>query len=215
MNYEQKYKKVLEQAKQAIENIPDKSLISWLENIFPELHESKDKDIKQFLVDFIKVCGWTEKKDQGWPSKEKCISWLEKQGEKSWSEEDKEMIDFMIEFIESLYWRDLTKRKDEVLSWLNSLKDRVQLQPKQEWSEEDDIRLDHLIGLIQKYGLDYYKSIDKVIDSIHWLKSLNPNHWKPSEEQMEALNAINNVGELSYVGQGDLLVKLYQDLKKL
>lgn len=55
----------------------------------------------------------------------------------SWSEEDEEMIDFMIEFIESLCWRkDLTQRKDNVLSWL---------------------------------------------------KSIKPNHWKPSEEQMEAL----------------------------
>jgi hypothetical protein len=32
---------------------------------------------------------------------------------------------------------------------------------------------------------------------------------------MKALNAINNIGEISYVGQGSLLVKLYQDLLKL
>jgi hypothetical protein len=52
-------------------------------------------------------------------------------------------------------------------------------------------------------------------NQLNWLKSIKSNHWKPSEEQMEALNAINNVGELSYVGQADLLIKLYNDLEKL
>jgi hypothetical protein len=49
-----------------------------LESLFPELKES-DERIRNFLIDFIKVCGWTEKKDQGWPLREECIAWLEKQ----------------------------------------------------------------------------------------------------------------------------------------
>ena len=49
-----------------------------LENIFPELAESEDERIGNFLIDFIKVCAWTDKKDQGWPSREDCIAWLEK-----------------------------------------------------------------------------------------------------------------------------------------
>lgn len=53
-----------------------------LANLFPELKESEDERIRNFLIDFIKVCGWTEKKDQGWPLREDCIAWLEKQGEK-------------------------------------------------------------------------------------------------------------------------------------
>ena len=59
-----------------------------LEKLFPELKESEGEDIKQFLIDFIKVCGWTEKKDQGWPSKEKCIAWIEKQGEQKCTAEE-------------------------------------------------------------------------------------------------------------------------------
>ena len=41
------------------------------------------------------------------------------------------------------------------------------------------------------------------------------NRWRPSKEQMQALNAINTIGEISYVGQGDLLIELYNELKKL
>ena len=52
------------------------------EHIFPELKESEDERIRNFLIDFIKVCGWTEKKDQGWPLRKECIAWLEKQGKK-------------------------------------------------------------------------------------------------------------------------------------
>lgn len=40
-------------------------------------------------------------------------------------------------------------------------------------------------------------------------------HWKPSEEQMKALNVINCYGDLSYVGQQNQLISLYNDLKKL
>lgn len=40
-------------------------------------------------------------------------------------------------------------------------------------------------------------------------------HWKPSQEQMKALNALNCHGDISYVGQQNQLVSLYQDLKKL
>lgn len=39
--------------------------------------------------------------------------------------------------------------------------------------------------------------------------------WKSSEEQMKALNALNCHGDLSYVGQQNQLISLYNDLKKL
>ena len=79
MNYEQKYKNALERARDLMtkQNPPafDKHLI---EMVFPELAESEDERIGNFLIDFIKVCAWTDKKDQGWPSREDCIAWLEK-----------------------------------------------------------------------------------------------------------------------------------------
>ena len=51
---------------------------------------------------------------------------------------------------------------------------------------------------------------------INWLKSLRPKkQWKPSDEQIKALSSINVTGGVSYAGQGQELINLYNDLKKL
>lgn len=39
--------------------------------------------------------------------------------------------------------------------------------------------------------------------------------WKPNDEQMEALHDLNLTGNISYAGQGQILIELYNDLKKL
>ena len=39
--------------------------------------------------------------------------------------------------------------------------------------------------------------------------------WKPTPDQLKALNAINCFGELSYQGQQQHLIELYQQLKQL
>lgn len=56
---------------------------------------------------------------------------------------------------------------------------------------------------------------NKVISLILEKVDAPQEHWKPSEEQMKALNALNLHGGLSYVGQQNRLISLYQDLKKL
>lgn len=48
-----------------------------------------------------------------------------------------------------------------------------------------------------------------------FIDSLQQEMWKPNKEQMEALNVLNLYGNLSYVGQQNQLILLYQDLKKL
>ena len=57
----------------------------------------------------------------------------------------------------------------------------------------------------------------KVVDKCcSWLKSLRPqSYWKPSKEQIEALNTLLCVGDFSYVNQHQQLQGLYNDLKKL
>ena len=123
----------------------------------------------------------------------------------------------------------------EVKNWLKSIKP----QSKAEWSEEDSDIVEELYEYFRYLQLTSDKefspslSIDKILN---WLKSLRPqyhgdvtmteaykmgkeageaSHWKPSEGQMEALNVLNLYGELSYVGQQNQLISLYQDLKKL
>ena len=115
-------------------------------------------------------------------------------------------------------------------------------QKPAEWSDEDERMRNHkkegLISAKQnKATKALYNGIEKCYDEkIAWLKSLRPQiidsaplytieqvdekireaqEWKPSEEQMEALNALNCHGDLSYVGQQNQLISLYNDLKKL
>ncbi len=58
-----------------------------------------------------------------------------------------------------------------------------------------------------------YDAFEAYLDGYE--EGLSKSHWKPSEEQMEALNALNCHGDLSYVGQQNQLISLYNDLKKL
>lgn len=81
MNYEQKYKEALGWMQSLYKGLHGATKED-AEHYFPELKDS-DELIRNFLIDFIKVCRWTDKEYQGWPLREECIAWLEKQGEKS------------------------------------------------------------------------------------------------------------------------------------
>jgi len=78
-----------------------------------------------------------------------------------------------------------------------------------EWSEEDETMLKTIIS-------DFSRGCGSSIGQEQWLKSLSPqSHWKPSEEQMNALStAKNSHFDLSYKTK-DILESLYNDLKKL
>ena len=105
---------------------------------------------------------------------------------REWSEEDESLRLRTIGALETCKTGSPTKCVDEQINWLKSLKDRV--QPKQEWSEEDE---DILNTIINHFEIDL--ECTKNDDIIKWLKSLRPqSQWKPSEEQMKALeHAIN------------------------
>ena len=167
-DYEQKYKEALERAKDLHDNHPYGEPPVWTtcEKIFPELKESEDGRIRDFLIGFIKVCRWAEKEDQGWPSKEECIAWLEKQDEQkpAWSEDDKRTYSEILDF------------------FLGDIGTRC-------------------------------ATIDKQRHFGYWLKSLKPNHWKPSEEQLRAI--INSAQGLYQCKEKEVLLDLYEQLKNL
>lgn len=73
-------------------------------------------------------------------------------------------------------------------SWLISLKDRVQPQPKQEWSEEDSKRLQRIIDFLWYNRKGDTDTIYQQEQDIEWLKSLkNRCTWKPSDEHIHWL----------------------------
>lgn len=80
-------------------------------------------------------------------------------------------------------------------------------EQKPEWSEEDEDNLRRVIRVLEDNDSDW-KELS------NWLKSLRPQpHWKPSEEQMGALeDAFRKNGSDEY---RKTINSLYQDLKKL
>ena len=105
--------------------------------------------------------------------------------------------------------------KDEVISWLKSLRP----QPKQEWSEEDEQLLGFIYDLLADslWNSRYAMSRDECLDRLTSLRQrLQPRpSWKPSEHQMTILKAVKD-----YVGKGsgywgEALGSLIEDLEKL
>ena len=205
MDYEKKYKEALERAKQFSETPYLEDSKGIVEYIFPELAESKDEEIRKELIAAFQN-GVTYNQISKAKAKD-YIAWLEKQGEQKpaeWSKEDERNFDIIYGII---YNSCNAEDASRLLTWFKAIKDRV--QPKQEWSKEDEkIYQSIMDDTVQENQLDSKQIV--------WLKSLKDRYaFKPSEEQMKALNTCIMQGEISYVGQGPELQSLYNDLKKL
>ena len=78
------------------------------------------------------------------------------------------------------------------------------------WSEEDERTLNNLVNLIHGGAHLAYE------EEINWLKSLCPqNRWKPSDEQMEALELVVQYHAFANTDNRNKIVALFNDLKKL
>ena len=143
----------------------------------------------------------------------------------AWSEEDNNCLSTIIAEFSKCAGKSVSK--DEWMrcnDFLNSLKNRVQPQPKQEWSGEDERIRQCLIRdqekVLDDVRNDKYGHSEIISDlkemyreRIDWLKSLRPqNMWKPSDEQMRQLNIVST-------GKGWFdkrpLREMYEQLKKL
>lgn len=119
---------------------------------------------------------------------------------------------------------------DEAQDWLKSLKDIVHPQPKL-WAEEDEVMLGNALWACK----EKYCSTE----TYNWLKSFKDritptnkndfdrgyevgisaakfNQWKPTEEQLEALEwSLGDYRNVIFEERHDILTLLYNDLKKL
>lgn len=130
-----------------------------------------------------------------------CIDYvMKRQKLAEWSEEDERMLGKCIDAASGYY---SPEDKQSIKDWLKSLKDRVQPQPKQEWSEGIKSRLDEISDFLQYKGRE---------DDAEFIKFIKPNHWKPSEEQMQSLLYALGMGGIF---NHEALTQLYNDLKKL
>lgn len=118
-----------------------------------------------------------------------------------WSKEDKEMLLSAMEYIQTY-----PAHRQSVVDWLKNLPNRFCLQYKQEWSKEEKGILLECVTALQ--------------NSSHWLladklSSLSPQpQWKPSEEQIEALEWMLTTVSFKDGGYGVVLKNLINDLKK-
>lgn len=127
----------------------------------------------------------------------------------------------------------MPEQYDKIFAWLEKQKGNDKEIPNSAWSEEDEERLDSIIesykDLLRDYkachDADYipYNSdtlIRNVVDDVNFLKSLIDRYtWKPSDEQMEAMQVFLEHGCAAPDREASLAEKvfesLYNDLKNL
>ena len=115
-----RYDKAIERAKAY------KGLRSEMEIIFPELRESEDERIRNFISNEL-VClrATDEKGTVRYNELTEAIAYLEKQGEQKpieWSEEDEKRLNHIIQFLEDKdRWKDGERAFpiEEDVRWLN------------------------------------------------------------------------------------------------
>ena len=111
----------------------------------------------------------------------------------TWSEED-ELYIRELESLVKQVWATAEHKNDKdtihKMSDLSFFLKTLKPQLKQEWSEEDDKKRKGLIkGLEDRMGFGWASDPFSREEYISWLKSLrHQSQWKPSEEQMEALD---------------------------
>ena len=74
-------------------------------------------------------------------------------------------------------------------SWIAYLEKQKEQKPA-EWSEEDQRIMQRIQMILEAWDRSYLNVLPSEVPKyIKWLYSLRPqSHWKPSEEQMDALN---------------------------
>ena len=96
MDYKEKYEQALERAKKLQADAKGLILNKWLYGVFPELKESEDESIRNFISHELACLRATDERDSDrYKDLTNAIAWLEKQGEQKpteWSEEDERLL---------------------------------------------------------------------------------------------------------------------------
>jgi len=99
--------------------------------------------------------------------------------------------------------------------WINAIKERVQSQPKQEWSEEDYNEIETIACHLDNIDNEGMAEVLRNIRDKYYSQTT----WKPSKEQMEAMQVFLEHGCAAPDREASLAEKvlelLYNDLKRL
>ena len=153
------------------------------------------------------------------------LAWLEHHKPAKWNRDDEQYLQVTKNALAKYQVSDQWDA-NIISRWLeNKVKSNI-LQPQQEWSDDDErLRkscIAHIEDELERIRNDKYGHSEIISDlkescreRINWLESLRSrNHWKPSDDQLIALQeAMNVVGLLTLTGSK--LNCLYQEIKKL
>lgn len=237
MDYEKAYKEALERAKGVIEQNPlMEYLKKGIEYIFPELKESEDERIRKGIIRNLE---YLADRAEGFVKDElkERIAWLEKQGEQKPIISNNALREGITHFGITQYqidnwlkkYVDVEKQGEQKIKTpeeslgidsdtYNKIVDEcVYGEQKPAWSEEDEKQARQIERIVHDDGCS--QKLQKQIAD--WFKSLKERcNWKPSDEQMEALeHFVRSIGESGYASPYDnntkVLYSLLSDLKKL
>ena len=212
-----------------VENCDPKTVEEVNKRVDDIMNMPKLSPFEQALTNFI---GDWEDDEEHWPSQfvkkhgkhilDIAREELQKEQKPAeWSEEDQLNLNWVIAILNGEPC-DLDIQLESLISWLKSLrpqsKKELSIEKAIQWLDDTFYFLDNSSGRGRDCEITThdFDSLEEMYDSFRKAVIVDSEpHWKPSEEQMEALNALNLHGDLSYVGQQKQLISLYQDLKKL
>jgi len=200
----QRYDEVIEIARKEYEKHKSfKGFCEMLAHIFPELKENEDEKIRNEIILYVGA-----RDDISLNTHNRWLAWLEKQGEQEEPQVYETKDGEVITYSESDGYKVVEPHFEKPI-------DKV--KQKLAWSDEDEKRLKSCLNILQP------KTLVGNVETINtkWLKSLKERYaWKPSEEQMKALeHFVRSIGESGYASPYDndtkLIYSLYEQLKQL
>ena len=185
-----------------------KDMIAWLEK---QGEQKPAKNSGKKSEDVIEEKDMTEYKKGFECGKQRVLKYPEDFNlckKPAWSEEDEDTLNTIINhFKVDIECTD----EDDIIRWLKSLKERVLPQPKQEWSEEDEKNFKKAIKVLKV--TNFHHTADMLQEMKYKLISSEKTNWKPSDEQIEALESATE--NCAYSEYQDCLHELIMQLKKL
>ncbi len=177
-----------------------KGKIDNLSSVNDDYHPAT-KEQSELLFQKMKEAGYK------WDAEKKELKKIEHSP--AWSEDDENINHSIIDI--------LTRQGFQTqVNWLKSLRPHINVTDEELAQAKKDAYNDALDKIEYHSGEPTFD--DGWSAAIWYLKKRNAqpqNTWKPNEEQMKALSNINLTGCISYAGQGQELINLYNDLKKL
>ena len=135
--------------------------IGFMNEIFPELKESEDERIRNFISNELACLRATDEKGTvRYNELTEAMAWLEKQGEQkpAWSEEDESRFKSCIKVLQTSDGYDTINTK-----WLKSIKDKYTWKPSDEQMKAlSNITVTGGISYVEQELINLYNDLKKL-----------------------------------------------------